>query len=166
MYDMNSKKIFLILENIRSLHNVGAIFRSAEACRVFCICLIGATGIIKPEVLNPKLSKTSLGTEKSVSWKHFWTIDEALRDLPKNTDIIALEQTKNSQNIFLDLKSLILNPNIALIVGNEVSGVSKKALEKASGVVNIPMLGKHNSLNVSNATTVALYQIISTFCIC
>jgi len=163
---MKSKKIFLLLENIRSLHNVGAIFRSAEACQVFCIYLIGTTGIVTPEILNPKLNKTSLGTEKIVAWRHFWTIDEALNDLPKNTDIIALEQTKNSQNIFLNLKSLILNPNVALIVGNEVSGVSKKALEKAASVVNIPMLGKHKSLNVSSAATVALYQILSSFRIC
>jgi tRNA G18 (ribose-2'-O)-methylase SpoU len=109
--------------------------------------------------LNPKLAKTSLGTEKSVPWKHFRTIDEAIDDLPKNTDIIALEQTKDSRNIFLNLKSLILNPHVALIIGNEITGVSQKALEKAADVVHIPMFGKHNSLNVAVAATVALYQI-------
>jgi tRNA G18 (ribose-2'-O)-methylase SpoU len=161
---MINKKIILILENIRSLHNVGAMFRSADACNVSCIYLVGPSGIITPQVLNPKLAKTSLGTEKSVPWKHFWTIDEAIDDLPKNTDIIALEQANNSKNIFLNLKSLILNPHVALIVGNEISGVSQKALEKAADVVSIPMLGKHNSLNVACSTSVALYQILECHC--
>jgi tRNA G18 (ribose-2'-O)-methylase SpoU len=155
--------IFLLLEHLRSLHNVSAIFRSAEACQVDWIYLLGPTGIINPQVLNPKLSKTSLGTEKTVAWKHFWDLDQALASLPKNTTIIALEQIKNAQNIFSYQFSA---PSYALIVGNEITGVSQKARQIAASIVHIPMKGKHPSLNVACATTVALYQLNRHWHIC
>jgi len=164
--NLKSNKIFLVLENLRSLYNVGAIFRTAEACQVSKILLVGSSGIIIPEspkdqrqpLLNPKLAKTALGTQNLVFWQHFWTTDEAIKSLPKNPSLIALEQTKKSQNIF---QFNFPGNNLALIVGNEVSGVSRASLQKSTAVVNIPMFGKHNSLNVATACGIALYQILN-----
>lgn len=151
--------IFLILENLRSLHNVGAIFRTADACGVDKIFLVGSSAVLTKNVINPKIAKTSLGTEKTVAWQYFSTTVKALKSLPEKTSIFCLEQTKNSQNLFLNLKSKFLNLNIALIVGNEKTGVSLKTLQKADRILHIPMYGKHNSLNVACATAIALYQL-------
>ncbi len=159
--DKNS--VYLILDNIRSLYNVGAIFRASEAVQVKKIFLVGPTGILIPKspqdkrkpILNPKLAKTALGTEKQVSWKHYWSIKETIKGLPANTEIIALEQTAKSI-IFTKVKYKL---PVALIVGNELTGVSKDALKTAKAIVHIPMYGKHKSLNVSVATGIALYHI-------
>jgi 23S rRNA (guanosine2251-2'-O)-methyltransferase len=162
-----NKSIFLILENIRSLYNIGAIFRTAEACGVAKIFLVGPTGIIIPTnfhdkrkaVLNPKLTKTALGTERQVSWQHFWTTQEAIKTLPVGTQVIALEQTKTA----IQFNHYRYRLPLALIIGNEVKGVSQTTLTLCDAVVQIPMLGKHNSLNVSITAAVCLYQILVKF---
>jgi len=160
--------ISLILENVRSVYNVGSIFRTAEAFGVKRIILVGYSGIMipisskdnRPTVLHPKLSKTALGTEKIIPFKHFWATKKAIQHLRNQNGhpkIIALEQTEKSKSIF----SFKYNNNfpLAIIVGNEKIGVSKQALKLADEIVEIPMFGKHNSLNVSVATSLFIFDL-------
>ncbi len=146
------EKFILILPNIRSAHNVGAIFRTADGAGVDKIYLCGYT----PCPPHPGLDKVSLGAEKSVSWESAAQTGRLLKKLKSDGYFIAaLEQTKNSVNIYQWLPRFPL----ALIVGNEKIGVSKSLLKYCDTVVHLPMLGKKQSLNVSVAAGVAMYEI-------
>ncbi len=163
------KKIFLILHNIRSLHNVGAIFRTAEGLGVKKIYLTGYTpepfDIFGPPAggLRKDFAKTALGAEKYISWEKIKNIFSLINRLKKEKiQIIALEQSKNS----LDLKKFSLGNRvpklgIALILGNEVSGIPKSVLKKCDKIIEIPMRGKKESLNVSVAAGIAVYALIT-----
>ena len=161
-------QLFLILENIRSLYNVGAIFRTAEAASVSKIFLVGPTGIIIPEspedkrrpVLNPKLTKTALGTEKQICWQHFWSSKEVINKIIKRqndqTTIFALEQTAKAKN-YTKVKYKL---PLVLIVGNEKTGIKKETLKLINQVIQIPMFSQHKSLNVATACGIAIFEII------
>ena len=159
---MFKREIFVILDNIRSRENVGSIFRTADAAGVKKIFLCGIT----PTPPHDKISKTALGAEEYVPWEHHKQTWRLLRQLSKEQfSILALEQTKGSKNIFqgstLDtLRSNLGNKKIALVVGNEVKGLSPKILNYCDDIVHIPMYGRKESLNVSVALGVAVYQII------
>jgi tRNA G18 (ribose-2'-O)-methylase SpoU len=164
---MNKPNFVVILENIRSLYNVGSIFRTAEAAGVDEIILIGSSGIIIPNnendtrqaVLNPKLSKTALGTEKKLNWQHFGKTHQAinyLKNKNKKFQVVALEQTANSKHY----KNFNFQFPLAIILGNEKNGIQKSTLQKADAVVEIPMLGTHSSLNVSNAAAICLFSAL------
>ena len=149
-----SISISLVLDNIRSRENVGSIFRTADGAGVKRIYLCGITPIPPHE----KISKTALGAEKYVPWEYHKTTHVLLKKLKKDhINIVALEQTKDAENIFMfgDKTS----KHVALIVGNEVKGISPKILKYCDKVVYIPMFGKKESLNVGVATGVALYQL-------
>ena len=157
---MSSKTSVLILENLRSVENVGAIFRSADAFKVSKIFLIGTT----PTPLDrfgrkrQDFAKVSLGAEDTVDWEYVSpeNLQLTIYNLQKQGfKIIALEQTPNSK----DLKSLPKPDKFAVIVGNEVMGVSKEALEASDVVAEIPMFGEKESLNVSVAAGVALFVL-------
>lgn len=152
---MVKDKIFLVLDNIRSRENVGSIFRTADAIGVEEIFLCGIT----PGPPHPKIAKVSLGAETNVPWKYHkqtWKLLDKLKS--GGARLVALEQTKDSINIFNS--KIPTQVPIALVVGNEVKGVSKAALKKCDTKIYIPMRGKKESLNVSVATGVALYQIL------
>jgi len=159
---VSNKKIFLILHNIRSLYNVGAIFRTAEGLGVKKIYLTGYT----PEPydifgkLRKDFAKTALGAEKYVEWKKQKNIFNLIKRLKKEKiQIIALEQSKKSLNLKkFSLGSRTSKSSIALILGNEVRGISKSVLKKSDVVVEIPMRGKKESLNVSVAAGIALWE--------
>lgn len=147
-----------MLDNIRSRENVGSIFRTADGAGVGKIYLCGIT----PRPPHSKISKTALGTEGWVSWEYHKDTWRLLKKLKiQGLRPIALEQTKDSKSIFSlkpnDLKSKIL----ALIVGNEVRGISPKILKYCDKVVYIPMHGQKESLNVSVAAGIALYKLKS-----
>lgn len=150
---------FVVLDNIRSLENVGAIFRTADAFGIDKIYLGGVSGILRRgdlKFLNPKISKTALGAQLAVPWEHRWQTRRIVDKLKKEgARIVCLEQTKNAVNI------LGFNPEfpLALVVGNEINGVSKALLKRADAVVQIPMLGKKESLNVAAAFAVAAFEI-------
>lgn len=149
-----SNIIYLVLDNIRSGENVGSVFRTADAVGVTKIYLCGIT----PIPPHPKIAKSALGAEVNVAWeyhKQTWRLLKKLRD--DGLSLVALEQAKNSENIFRHKP--LKNKNIALIVGNEVHGLSKKILSLADKIVEIPMCGKKESLNVAVATGIALYQL-------
>ena len=156
------KEIILILHNIRSVYNVGSIFRTADAVGVSKIFLTGYT----PTPLDKfgrgasGLAKTALGAEKNIPWKYFSRPVPLIQKLKqRDFQIIAIEQAKNS----IDYKKI--NPprdgqNVAFLLGNEVRGLSKTLLKQCDKVAEIPMRGKKESLNVSVATGVALFRIL------
>jgi len=151
-------EIYLVLHNIRSLYNVGAIFRTAEGLGVKKIYLTGYTP--EPYDLFGKIrkdfQKTALGAEKYLEWEKLRYIAVLLKRLKQEKiQIIALEQSKSSVNI----KKFKPRGKFALILGNEVKGVPKSILKKCDKIIEIPMRGKKESLNVSVAAGIALYEL-------
>ncbi len=152
-------QIHLVLHNIRSTHNVGAIFRTADATGVKKIYISGITPapIDRFGRARPDISKASLGAEKTVEWESIVDIKDFIKNIKKEKfQIIAVEQNKKS----IDYKDLKRSEKVLLIVGNEVDGVDKDVLDLCDDIVEIPMLGKKESLNVSVATGVVLYSLI------
>ncbi len=151
---MIKKEISVILNNIRSRENVGSIFRTADAAGVSKIYLCGIT----PQPPHQKISKTALGAETVVPWEHCKQVSRLINKLKKdNMNIVALEKAKNIENIF-DYKPEF---PLALILGNEVEGISPAILKKCDKKIAIPMYGRKESLNVAVAFGIAVYNLIS-----
>lgn len=154
-------KIYIICQNIRSLHNVGSIFRSADAFAVEKIYLCGYTG----HPPHPNISKTALGAENTVPWEHrpqTWRVIEELKK--QRIPVIALELTRRSTPLMHlvrdhELSVMPKKNGVAIVVGNEVKGVTREILRRADRVTHIPMYGKKESLNVSVAAGIALYHL-------
>jgi 23S rRNA (guanosine2251-2'-O)-methyltransferase len=145
---------YVILPNIRSLYNIGSIFRTADAIGVDKIFLTGYSG--RPDK-QPKIAKTALGAENFIKWEYKFHTWQVIEDLKKQGfDIVALELTKQSVD-FRKFKSK--NKKIALIVGNEVKGLSKQILRRCDQTIHLPMVGKKESLNVGVAFGVLGYFI-------
>lgn len=158
----NMKKIdtFLILHNIRSSHNVGAIFRTADAAGISKIFLTGYTPcpVDKFGRDQSKISKSALGAEKFVEWEYFKSPSTLIRNLQKEkTEVIAVEQGSTS----VDYKKIKLTKNSAFLFGNEVRGVSKSLLKLCDKVSQIDMKGKKESLNVSVTVGVFLFRVLN-----
>jgi 23S rRNA (guanosine2251-2'-O)-methyltransferase len=152
---MSRKSIYLILDNIRSRENVGSIFRTADAAGVAKIYLCGIT----PQPPHSKIAKASLGAENFVPYEYIRNTWRIVTKLKKSgITVIALEQARDSVDVF-KLRTMNHEP-LALVVGNEVNGISSKILKHCDKKVFIPMHGRKESLNVSVATGVALYQLI------
>jgi len=148
------RKVYVICDNIRSLYNVGSIFRTSDALGVKKIYLCGITGT--PE--QKGVLKVSLGAEKSVLWEHYknsWRLVDKLKK--QGFNIVSLELTQNSKNV----KFFKPKFPLALIVGNEVDGVSQSLLKRSNAIVYIPMKGIKESLNVSVAFGIAAYEILN-----
>ena len=148
----------LILHDIRSVENVGAIFRTADAVGIDKIYLTGYTPTPLDRFGRKRgdLAKSALGAEEFMPWKHKKSIFPLLTKLKKeNFQIIAIEQDKKS----IDYKKVKLQSKNAFIVGTEVAGIPKNVLEKCDIIAEIPMRGKKESLNVSVATGIALFRI-------
>ena len=142
----------MIAHNIRSLYNIGTFFRTADALAIDKIYLTGYSGI-PPQA---GITKVALGAENSVPWEQYKNISALIKKLKaQGIQIVALELDKKAVNIFK------FKPNfpLALLVGNEVRGVSKNLLKKADKIVYLPMRGKKESLNVGVAMAVAGYYI-------
>ncbi|HUT21883.1 MAG TPA: TrmH family RNA methyltransferase [Candidatus Bipolaricaulota bacterium] len=148
------KKIVLILPNIRSAFNVGSIFRTADAAGIEKIYLCGYTP--RPDKDEKKIAKTALGAENKVAWEYKKQAGRLIDDLKKQGyQIIALEKTKKSLN-YLKFKPKF---SAAIILGNEVKGVSAALLEKSDKTVHLPMMGEKESLNVSVACGIFAYYL-------
>lgn len=158
-------KVLLILQNIRSAHNVGAMFRTADGAGVDQIILSGYTPT-PPKGDAPYLTsadkalhKTALGAERLVPWKQVVSLSRFISRLHKEGyQVVALEQSPGS----IEYRCYRARSPLALIVGNEVQGVEAGILKRCDAILEIPMRGSKNSLNVSVATGIALYQIMST----
>jgi tRNA G18 (ribose-2'-O)-methylase SpoU len=145
--------IRIVLDNLRSAFNVGSIFRTSEGAGVEWIHLCGIT----PYPPNPKLGKTARGSEAYVPWSHHIDATEAVRLLrTRGYTLAALELTDRS----VDYRSLPFPQPIALIVGHEVAGVTRPVLEEADLIVEIPLRGIKNSLNVATSFGVVLFEIL------
>jgi 23S rRNA (guanosine2251-2'-O)-methyltransferase len=155
-----SKTCVLVLDNIRSVENTGSIFRTAEGLGVSKIYLIGTT----PAPLDrfgrkrTDFAKVSLGAEEMLEWEYSKDVLPIVDDLrSQGFQILSLEQSDKSKN----LKSFNPSESFALIVGNEVDGVSKEALSASDEILEIEMRGEKESLNVSVSTGIALYTLLA-----
>ncbi len=154
------RDVYIILHNIRSTHNVGAIFRTADAAGISKIFLTGYT----PTPLDrfgkerSDIAKAALGAEKTVLWEQLKNVNTLIKKFQKDSvRIIAVEQSSQS----VDYKKVKITGPTAFVFGNEVSGISKSVLEKCNVVAEIPMRGKKESLNIAVSVGVALFRILN-----
>jgi len=153
------KDKILILPNIRSALNVGAIFRTCDAVGIDKIYLTGYTPRPTDKFgrIQKDIEKSALGAEKWVPWEYFENLNILINKLKKNGyQIIALEIDEKS----VDYRKIKIQDKVAIIVGEEVNGIDQKILKKCDLIVEIPMKGKKESLNVSVATGVALFRML------
>ncbi|HEY4505470.1 MAG TPA: TrmH family RNA methyltransferase [Candidatus Paceibacterota bacterium] len=154
-----NKEILVLLHNIRSTHNVGSIFRTADALGVSKIYISGYTSAPVDRFGRPRrdIAKVALGAEKSISWESVTSPESLIRKLKKSgIRVISIEQSKNS----VDYKKVKVKYPVLFVVGTEVSGIDKNILVLSDAVVEIPMGGKKESLNVSVAFGVALFRML------
>lgn len=146
--------LVLVLDNVRSLNNVGSVFRTADAFLVEEIYLCGLTGTPP----NKEIEKTALGATSSVAWRHFKSTLEATEHLKKNNyATYAIEQAKNS----ISLNQFIYGgEKIALVFGNEVYGVDQEVVNACDGVIEIPQLGTKHSFNISVSAGIVLWELM------
>jgi len=148
--------VVLVLDNIRSFHNVGSVFRTADAFLVEGVYLCGITG----QPPHRDINKTALGATESVDWEYFPETFEALDRLKRdNYEILAIEQTENS--IALNDFSPDINKKYALVFGHEVNGVNQKIIDACAGSLEIPQAGTKHSLNISVSVGVVIWDMYS-----
>jgi 23S rRNA (guanosine2251-2'-O)-methyltransferase len=147
--------VILLLENIRSMHNVGSVFRTADAFLAEAIYLCGYT----PRPPHRDIHKTALGATETVVWKYFETALDAVNSLKSaGYRIVAIEQVSGSTAL-QDFK-LVSGEKAALVFGNEVQGVSEELLDKCDSGIEIPQFGMKHSLNVSVAAGIVLWELV------
>ena len=161
--------VSLLLHNIRSVHNVGSIFRTADAFGVKKIYLSGYTPapVDRFGRARADLAKVSLGAEKTVAWEQVGDAVDFIQKIKNITKIIALEQDEQSvdyrtleiSEVSKIQSSKVENISVLLILGNEVGGIEKEILDLADEIVEIPMRGQKESLNVSVAVGIALFGL-------
>ncbi|HLK27402.1 MAG TPA: RNA methyltransferase [Puia sp.] len=154
-----SKKIpiVVVLDNIRSMHNVGSVFRTADAFLLQSIYLCGFT----PQPPHRDIHKTALGATETVEWKYFENVAEGLKELrDTGYGIYAVEQATKS----ISLQQFIFEQDgkLAVIFGNELSGVGDEVLKLCDGCIEIPQLGMKHSLNISVAAGIVLWELVRT----
>lgn len=148
--------VVVVLDNVRSMNNVGSIFRTADALRIAEIYLCGITATPP----HPEIHKTALGAEEVVSWKYFESTQEALSHLTRRGfEPWAVEQTHESTDIRALPTEFGRHP-IALIFGNEVNGVQQAIINECRGSLEIPQRGTKHSLNVSVAAGIVMWTVV------
>jgi 23S rRNA (guanosine2251-2'-O)-methyltransferase len=149
----NKQKVVVVLDNIRSMHNVGSVFRTSDAFLIEAICLCGFT----PQPPHRDINKTALGATETVDWIYYNTTINAIEDLKnKGYKIFAIEQVEHS----ISLENFTNTEPIAIVFGNEVDGVDNEVLKWVDGCIEIPQLGMKHSLNISVAAGIVLWQIV------
>ncbi len=159
------KCIILIAHNLRSAHNVGSLLRTADAMGVSKVYLTGYSPYPKSEndsrlphlalKIDKNIAKTALGAEENIDWEHNDSLDAIMDHLKSDGfTIAALEQHQNS----MSLPEYKAPDKIAIIVGREVEGIEPEILDSCDSILEIPMLGKKESLNVAQAAAIALYH--------
>lgn len=149
----SKNKIVVVLDNIRSMHNVGSVFRTSDAFLIESLFLCGYT----PQPPHREINKTALGATETVNWEYFQTTVSAIEKLRKEGyRILAVEQTTDSIGLE-NYRST--NDKIAVIFGNEVEGVDESVLPYCDGCLEIPQLGMKHSLNISVAAGIVLWKL-------
>lgn len=153
---MKRTPIYVILDNIRSLYNVGAIFRTSDGVMAEKIYLCGMTGMPP----RKEIDKTSLGACEIVPWEYRKNAVDVIKELKeKGVQIVTLELTDPPNN-YTDAE---FNFPVALVIGHEIEGVKDEVMKLADISISIPMLGRANSLNVATAYGIAVYQILHKY---
>jgi len=146
--------IIVVLDNVRSMNNIGSVFRTADAFLLQGIYLCGVTATPP----HREIQKTALGATESVSWKHFPTTMDAVNDLKKDGfAVYSVEQAENST--MLD-KSNLTDKKIALVFGNEVNGVDQEVMDNCSACIEIPQYGTKHSLNLSVSVGIVIWEVV------
>ncbi|RTL59239.1 MAG: TrmH family RNA methyltransferase [Sphingobacteriales bacterium] len=149
--------VVVVLDNIRSMHNVGSVFRTADAFLLRGIYLCGYT----PQPPHRDINKTALGATETVEWKYYPQTLEAVKQLKEEGyKVFAIEQVESS--IMLDKFLVDEIEKIAVVFGNEVSGVEQEVIKWCDGCIEIPQLGMKHSLNISVAAGIVLWEIVRT----
>jgi tRNA G18 (ribose-2'-O)-methylase SpoU len=152
--EANKTPIILILDDIRSLHNIGSVFRTADAFLIEKIYLCGITAVPP----NKEIHKTALGATETVSWEYQKEVTDVIATLQKDgVSIFAIEQVENA--VYLQNFKIDKSKKYALVFGNEVFGVSQKAIELCNGTIEIPQLGTKHSLNISVSTGIVVWDL-------
>jgi tRNA G18 (ribose-2'-O)-methylase SpoU len=152
-----------ILHNIRSVHNVGSIFRTADAAGISRIILSGYTPTPLDRFGRERrdFAKVSLGAERTIPWKQVKTLRAAISELRKEGYTIAgIEQHENAASLF-EWKPNLKRNKIGIVLGNEVRGIAKSSLTQMDVILEIPMHGKKESLNVSVAAGIVMFVLIN-----
>jgi tRNA G18 (ribose-2'-O)-methylase SpoU len=145
--------LVVVLDNVRSLNNIGSVFRTADGFRVEAIYLCGITA----QPPHRDIHKTALGATESVPWKYFSTTKDALVELrAKEYKILAIEQVENS--ILLDELVLETKESYALIFGHEVRGVDQEIVDLCDACIEIPQMGTKHSFNISVSAGIVLWE--------
>jgi len=150
--------IIIVLDNVRSLHNIGSVFRTADAFRIESLYLCGITGTPP----NKEIHKTALGATESVSWKYFEKTKEAISFLNENNYLVyAIEQTEGS--VKLNDFVVTSDKKIALVFGNEVNGIDDEVILMTNGCIEIPQIGTKHSLNISVSVGIVIWELFQKF---
>ena len=149
--------LIVVLDDIRSLYNVGSVFRCGDAFRIEAVYLCGITACPP----NAEIHKTALGGEDSVDWKYFERTEDAIEELHKNgVFVYSIEQVEGSTK----LQNLSLKPDTdkyksyAIVMGNEVKGVKQTVVDMSDGCLEIPQFGTKHSLNVSTTAGIVIWE--------
>lgn len=146
--------LIVILDDIRSLHNIGSVFRTCDAFLIEKIYLCGITAVPP----NKEIHKTALGATETVNWEYAKDVLEVITKLKEeNIKIYSIEQTENA--IMLNDFGVKPNEKYALIFGNEVKGVAQEAINLSDGVIEIPQLGSKHSLNISVSAGIVIWDL-------
>ena len=156
-HEAKKMPLVVVLDDVRSLYNVGSVFRTADAFRVEAIYLCGITATPNATLkAQQEIHKTALGAEESVEWKYFANALEAVRELKaRGYKVLAVEQCHGStmlQNYAID------NQPCAVVLGNEVKGVHQEVIDECDGCLEIPQFGTKHSLNVSTTAGIIIWK--------
>lgn len=163
-----SRELILVLDNVRSIHNVGSIFRTAEALGASKLILGGITPFpsIKNDIRLPHIktridkaiNKTALGSQFNIDYEYIENVISILKKYrSQDYQIVSLEQASNS----IDLSNFKPSSKLVMVVGNEISGVSLEIMKFVDQIIEIQLPGKKESLNVAQACAIAIYQVLS-----
>ena len=147
--------LVVVLDHVRSLYNVGSIFRTADAFRLAGVCLCGITAVPP----HPEIHKTALGAEESVDWKYFKDTLDAVKWLKDSYyEVLAVEQCEGST--ILNDFNVEPGKRYAIILGNEVKGVQQSVVDECEGCLEIPQYGTKHSMNVSVTAGIVIWELV------
>ena len=155
----NKKPIVVVMDNIRSMHNAGSVFRTSDGFLIDGICLCGFT----PQPPHRDIHKTALGSTETVDWVYYENTVNAVHDLKaKGFKVFAIEQTEGSISLekFKQIHPEAIAHPMAFIFGNEVDGVDQNVIALCDGVIEIPQWGMKHSLNISVAAAIVLWEFV------
>lgn len=154
--DAEKQPLVVVLDHVRSLYNVGSVFRTSDAFRISGVCLCGITACPP----HPEIHKTALGAEESVAWQHFVQTEDAVLQLrEQGYRVLAVEQCEGS-TLLQDFQRKP-DERIAVVLGNEVKGVQQQVVDMCDGCLEIPQFGTKHSLNVSVTAGIVLWHLSS-----